>query len=254
MKICVLGSGSKGNATYFATDKMKCLIDLGTTSLYTVRKLREINIRPEEIDCIFITHTHVDHISGLRVFLRKYHPTVYLTQKMYDELSKEMVISNYVILTEKLYLNDLMVDTIKTSHDASDSVGYIMESNNTSLVYITDTGYINTKYYEKLKNKQVYILESNHDIKMLMDGNYPYYLKQRILGDYGHLSNNACSEYLDTFLGQKTKFVFLAHLSEHNNDPGIAYDKALETILKHNADSDCLIVTKQNERTDVVEV
>src|SRR5699024_9030689 len=129
---------------------------------------------------IFITHTHVDHIVGLKVFIKKHHPTVYLTAKMYDELKDDII--DYVIIEDKIVVSDLTVDFFKTSHDAPDSVGYIFSSGDKEFVYVTDTGYINFKILKKIANKDFYTFESNHDIEMLMNNpNYPYHLKQRIL-------------------------------------------------------------------------
>lgn len=251
MKVCVLGSGSKGNSTFFATDSLNCLIDLGTTSLYATKKLNSIGIKPENINCIFITHTHVDHISGLKIFLKKYNPTVYLSRKMYNELKQTIDINNYVILEDNFSINDLNVSVFKTSHDTEDSFGYVFEHNNSSLVYVTDTGYINIKYNNLLNNRSIYVIESNHDIKMLMDGPYPYQLKQRILGDRGHLSNYDCSNYLSNFIGSNTKYIFLAHLSEHNNTPELALEEVTNKLINYN---NKIIITKQNEETELVEV
>ena len=120
--------------------------------------------------------------------MKKYHPTLYLTEKMYRELKNEFEIEKYKIIDSDFDINDIHFRVFKTSHDAPDSNGYVIENNNRSIVYITDTGYINQKNHSLLKNKNLYIMESNHDVKMLMDGKYPYQLKQRILGDKGHLS------------------------------------------------------------------
>lgn len=251
MKVCVLGSGSKGNSTFFATNSLNCLIDLGPTSLYITKKLKNIGIEPEDINCIFITHTHVDHINGLKVFLKKYNPKIYLSEKMYNELKEEIEIKNYFILKDNFSIDDLDIKVFKTSHDTEDSVGYVFESGETSLVYVTDTGYINKKYNNILINKNIYIIESNHDVKMLMDGSYPYQLKQRILGDRGHLSNYDCSNYLNSFVGDNTKYIFLAHLSEQNNTPELALKQVSNKLINYNKK---IIITKQNEETEMVEI
>ena len=195
MKACVLASGSKGNATYIAPSTTQLLIDLGISCLNAERKLKDININPQNIKSILITHTHVDHINGLKVFIKKYNPIIYLTPSMYKELSTIMVINNYCFIEDGMNIGDIKVEIIKTSHDTDDSNGYILTNEQSSVVYITDTGYINKKFHSKLSNKSLYIMESNHDIDMLMNGSYPYAIKQRILGDRGHLSNHDCSYY-----------------------------------------------------------
>lgn len=254
MKVCVLASGSKGNSTYIASTNAKLLIDLGTSCLYIEKQLEQLKINPNEISGILLTHTHVDHINGVKVFTKKYHTKLYLTSKMYEDLIKLFPIENYEIITQDFSLNDIKVNIIKTSHDVSDSNGYIIENENKSVVYITDTGYVNQKYFKKLENRNVYVFESNHDVEMLMNGKYPYHIKQRIVGDRGHLSNKDSSYYLSKFIGNDTKKVILAHLSEENN----TQEKALETLnnqLKQEEKAFRNIsIAKQHERTELVEL
>ena len=203
MKVSVLASGSKGNSTFIETNNTKILIDVGMSNLYIEKKLILLGINPNDINSVFITHTHTDHIAGLKVFVKKHHPKVYLTLDMYKEISD--ILDNYEILEDKVILSDLIVDFFKTSHD-TDSVGYIVKNNEKEIVYVTDTGYINIKNLKKINNKDLYIFESNHDVELLMKNpNYPYQIKQRILGDRGHLSNNQCKDYLKKIIGDRTK-------------------------------------------------
>ena len=251
MKFCVLGSGSQGNATYFETNKLKCLIDFGTSNMYTTTKLKSFGIEANDINCVFITHEHIDHIGGLKVFLRKNDPTIFVTKKLYDILKDELAIEKYVILNDITYLEDLKISTLKTSHDSKDSVGFVFETAEESIVYITDTGYINAKYHQLLLNKTAYIIESNHDVNMLMNGSYPYHIKQRILGDRGHLSNESCSKYLKTFVGERTKYIFLAHISDKNNTKEMALETA-KTILKN--ENIKIEVTNQSNPSKMVKI
>jgi len=252
MKVSVLASGSKGNCTYLETESLKILIDAGMSSSYIERNLKELGVNPASIDYIFITHTHSDHINGLKVFVKKYNPVICFTEIMHNDL--DFFVEKAIYLEKEYNIKDLNVRIIKTSHDASDSNGYIFESNGKSLVYITDTGYINVKNHKHLRGKNFYILESNHDVKMLMEGKYPYYLQQRILGDSGHLSNKACAEYLSDFVNEETKHILLAHLSEENNSP----EKALETVkdmLEKKNKTLCQIdVAKPKERTELIKL
>lgn len=255
MKISLLASGSKGNCCFIETNVGKYLIDAGMSCAYIEKALKSIDKSADDINAVFITHTHKDHIEGLRVFVKKHNPIIYLSEKMYAELKDILKSDNFVILDNELLIDSLKVTIIKTSHDAEDSLGYIFEENGHSFVYITDTGYINIKNHDKLTNKTVYVLESNHDIDLLMNNpRYPYHLKQRILGDKGHLSNRDSSYYLSKFITSNTKCIILAHLSEHNNNPDIAL-KTLKATLKENEKS-CkkIIIAKQKERTELIEV
>lgn len=254
MRACVLASGSKGNVTYIASNNTNILVDLGVTSLYAEKALKDIGVDPKKISAIVISHTHSDHINGLKVFLKKYNPTLFLSEKMYKDLIKLFPIENYILIEDDFNIGDIKVSIIKTSHDATDSNGYIFESDNKSIAYITDTGYINQKNHKKLSNKNLYIFESNHDIKMLMEGTYPYYLKQRIISDKGHLSNKDSAYYLSKFIGKDTKTVVLFHLSQENNDPEIALNTLLNTLKENNSDFSNIIVSSQEKRTELIEV
>lgn len=252
MRVVVLSSGSKGNTTYIESNKSKILIDAGNSAKYINEKLCGLNVNPREIDGILITHTHSDHVNGLRVFCKRFNVKVYCTKKMHKDIDYIENVS--YINSDKIVIGDMEIDVIKTSHDASDSNGYIISSQNESVVYITDTGYINERYHEKLKNRDVYIMESNHDIEMLNNGPYPYELRRRIYGDKGHLSNIDSSKYLADFVGDKTKCIMLAHLSEENNDPKIAYDTLIDKLKERDSLIDNIIVCKQNEETEFVEI
>lgn len=255
MKISVLASGSKGNSCFIKTAAGEFLIDVGMTCSYISNALKDIDTSPENIKAIFITHTHTDHVNGLKVFVKKYNPIIYVSEKMYLELKDIVFSDNYVILDKELIIDDLKVSIIKTSHDAEDSVGYIFEERGRSIVYITDTGYINMKNHNKLSNKNIYVLESNHDIDMLMNNpKYPYHLKQRILGDKGHLSNKDSSYYLGKFIGDNTKCIVLAHLSEHNNTKELALESLEKSLDDNNKKCEKIIIASQTEKTELVEV
>lgn len=251
MKFCVLASGSKGNCTYVEIENHKFLIDIGTNFLYTSSKLKEINVCAEEIEAIFITHVHEDHIGGLKRFIKMCNPRVYLTQKMYEDIDIKLI--NYEIYDDLINIDKIVIDTIKLSHDTKECRGYIFSYNDKSLVYMTDTGYINIKNHNKLKNKSIYIMESNHDVNLLMKGRYPYHIKMRVLGDKGHLSNKDSANYLSKFIGNSTKYIVLAHLSQDNNNPELALTNLKET-LNTTGIIPCIMIATQQERMDLIEV
>jgi len=246
-----LSSGSKGNTTYIETDNAKILIDIGNTTKYVKEKLEDFGVNPEELDAILITHTHIDHIKGLKVFKKKYNVPVYITDIMYNELD---FLDRYEVLSDEFDIKDIHVTTIKTSHDTDDSRGYILSNNDSSIVYITDTGYINKKYFDILSNKNLYIMESNHDVEMLTNGKYPFQLRQRILSDKGHLSNYDSSKYLSIFIGDNTKYILLAHLSEENNTEELAYETLVNRLSSDDKHVDNIIVLKQDKETELINV
>lgn len=242
MKVKVLASGSKGNVTFIEDKDTRILIDMGMTSSYVESKLREMDVNPKSIDAILITHTHKDHTLGLHTFTHKFNTKTYISERISDEIDSD----NKVFITKEMTIKDINVKVIKTSHDVL-SFGFIIQN---ELVYITDTGYINDKYFDILKDKKIYIMESNHDIEKLMDGPYPYYLKQRILSDKGHLSNEMASEYLEEFIGSDTEYVILAHLSETNNLESLALKEFKSR--KRNNNIKKVIVARQKEPTEML--
>lgn len=244
MKVKVLASGSKGNVTYVEDGSTRILIDIGMRCIYVEEKLREMNVDPKSIDGILITHTHTDHIQGLKTFARKYGTKVYISPKMESEIETK----NIGYLTKEMSIGDIDIKVFKTSHDVP-SYGYILQD---ELVYITDTGYINNKYFDMLRNKKIYIMESNHDIEMLEEGPYPYHLKQRVWSDKGHLSNKMSSEYLSNLIGDNTYAVVLSHLSEINNKEELALQEFNEK--ENNRRVEKLIVARQKEPTELIEV
>ncbi|MGN1323251.1 MAG: MBL fold metallo-hydrolase [Bacilli bacterium] len=254
MLVSVLASGSKGNSTLITTDRVKILIDAGKNQKYLETALNQINLSLKDIDYILITHTHADHTSALKTIVKSHKPTIVLTELMYKDLDYLKNYENILLLTDNLELEDLVIENIKTSHDTSDSRGYIVTQGNSSVVQITDTGYLNQKYFKKLQNKTIYIFESNHNIEMLMHGRYPKWLKARVSSDVGHLSNESSAFYLTKLIGENTKEIILAHLSEENNTPELALETLNKEFVENNIKFNNIVVAKQEERTDLIEV
>ena len=250
MKICVLSSGSKGNSSIIMTDKTMILIDDGMQLPYIEDTLKELNVSINDLDGILITHEHDDHIKGLRKLISKYDPLLYVDTKLYDVLNKSLKDFRYELYDDSILIGDLKIDVMKMSHDSVICNGFIIKENRKELVYITDTGYINRKYLDLIENKDMYVIESNHDIEMLENGPYPYFLKQRVISDRGHLSNMQTSKYLKKVIGSKTKKILFIHLSEKNNTPELV----LETFNKYNDFNKEVIISKQNKPTEVIEL
>lgn len=253
MIIQVLASGSKGNCTYLSSNNTKILIDAGINYTRLKNELNKIDVEPSSLDGILITHMHSDHTNGLSSIIKKVQIPVFAKKELENDL-KKIVPNEYLeIIDDEFIINDFKVEVINASHDVP-AFGYIIESNNKSIMYLTDTGYINRKYYEKAKNKDAYIIESNHDEKMLMEGPYPYILKQRVISDKGHLSNRYTGKFLNKTIGNNTKYIVLAHLSEKNNTPELAYEQVSEEIEETHFNKKKIIIAKQYEETELIEI
>ncbi len=251
MLIEILASGSEGNSVFIQTKNKKVLIDTGMNYKYLKEKLEEINVDPSEIDIILITHTHSDHTSALKVFLNKNHPLLFIDEEMLNELEFVKDYDNIEFRFKDFDFEGTIIEMFHTSHDAPASRGYIIKDGEESFVYITDTGYINQRLFNKLYNHNKYVFESNHDVELLMHGRYPQWLKTRILSDKGHLSNQQAGFYLSKLIGPDTKKIALAHLSKENNDPEVAL-RDVKCILKENdVKFNNFVIAKQRERVEL---
>ena len=250
MKFKTIASGSKGNCTIVLCNETNILIDMGISFLTLKKSIEENSLSFESFTAIFITHCHKDHTKGLASLIKKTKLNVYIPKDMYDSIKEYVPLQRCVFIDDTFIINDVKIELIHTSHDAPSSVGYIIEQNDKSLVYVTDTGYINRKYLSKMVGKNAYIMESNHDEIMLMDGPYPRFLKERVISDKGHLSNNTTAKYLKKIIGVNTKTIVLAHLSEKNNTE----EKALEAIRNEGLDKLNIIIAKQYEESNIIEV
>lgn len=254
MKICVLASGSKGNSTYVETKNHRILIDLGKNKKYIVDALKSINVDPKSIDIILISHLHSDHISALEGFVKTYKTSIYMPKEMLLSFDSIKDYEHIITYENDIDLNDIIINTIKSSHDAVDSRNFLIEEDGKSLVQITDTGYIKSKYFNLLKGKNVYLIESNHDIEMLTHGPYPAWLKRRVLSDEGHLSNNASGFYLSKLIDNNTKYIYLMHLSEVNNSPSVALNTVREALKSNNVKFNNIKCADQNSLSEVIEI
>lgn len=223
MKIIVVESGSKGNATLIYDEGRLLLIDMGITLTSLKNGLSCIDKKLLDIDALLLTHSHTDHTKGVRYL----DPLpIYCTKGTYN--------GNNVINIkpfEKFAVEHFMITPVAASHDAKDTVGFIIKNKKEKLVYLTDTGMIPDKTLLKMKNADYYIIESNHNVRKLHQTNRPAHLKLRILSDEGHLSNEASAIYMSEVVGDKTKEIILAHISEEANEPELAL-KAYKKIFQ----------------------
>lgn len=251
MKVQTIASGSKGNCTIVLCNDTNLIIDMGISYLTLKNSLEENSLSFDNFNGILITHCHKDHTKGLSSLIKKTNIPVYIPEKMYDSIKEYVPYPRCIIIDDEFYINDVKINLIHTSHDAPCSVGFIIRHNDKSLVYITDTGYINRKILNNIVGVDCYIIESNHDEVMLMDGPYPRFLKERVISDKGHLSNITTAKYLKKIVGKNTKNIILAHRSETNNTE----DKILEAINNVELDKNINIyIAKQNEKGPLIEV
>lgn len=245
MKVIVLASGSRGNCTYIEYNNTKILIDIGLSCLALEKTLNNYGVSSYDLDAILITHTHSDHVKGLKTYVKKHDTPIYMSGLMEEDLDFNIDSLSYID-NPTIQIKDLVINVIKTSHDTTDSNGYIVTGDK-GLVYITDTGYINKKYFNAIYNKDIYVFESNHDIELLMNGKYPHHIKTRILGDRGHLSNKDSAYYLSHLIGDNTKHIILAHLSEENNSDDLALEALHLALEKEKKNVDDIQVAHQKE-------
>jgi phosphoribosyl 1,2-cyclic phosphodiesterase len=237
MVFCSLYSGSSGNSIFVSSGNTRILIDAGLPGKSIENALIEIKENPQELDAIFVTHEHSDHIRGVGVLSRKYNIPVFASAKTWDGMLKTVgnVKEHNIKVIDKKSLNIKDMDIINYSipHDAADPLGYAVCFGGKKVCVATDLGYFTDEVKNNIIDADIVLLESNHDVEMLKFGPYPYVLKRRILSDVGHLSNESCGKAIVDILNGKQKNVILGHLSKTNNYPELAYQTVVN-ILNEN--------------------
>ncbi|SEO42269.1 Phosphoribosyl 1,2-cyclic phosphodiesterase [Amphibacillus marinus] len=222
LSFSVLASGSSGNAFYIGTDKENILVDAGLSGKQLDRLFQQVNVDPSKLSRILVTHEHSDHIKGLGIFARKYDLPIYANQKTWAAMDGSL---GKLALDQKFTFNsgqvqtfgDIDVESFGVSHDAAEPMFYTFHHQGQKVALVTDLGYVSERIKKTVENANALIFEANHDVSMLQMGRYPWNVKRRILGDYGHVSNDDCALALTDIIGNKTKRIYLAHLSKDNN-------------------------------------
>ena len=241
LSFSILASGSSGNCTYIETGQQKILVDAGLSGKKVQGLLAQIDRKMDDVDAIFVTHEHSDHIQGVGILSRKFNIPIYANKDTWLAMDKNIGIvkdenRRYIQPDEMLSLGDIDVMTYSVSHDAISPQFYAFQKGKKQFVMLTDTGYVSQKLRSLLVNANAYLIESNHEIEMLRYGKYPWSLKQRILSDKGHLSNEDGALAMIDLIGENTSDVYLGHLSRDNNTKQLAMH-AMEDILKqHDVD------------------
>lgn len=239
MKFCSLYSGSSGNCLYLEDKNVKILIDAGLSGKKIESALKEMHIQPEEIDAILVSHDHQDHIKGAGVISRRYNIPIYANEgtwsvaaKGLGKISEENI---KVFKTEEcVFIDDLCIFPFEINHDAKEPVGFTLENTKKKISIVTDTGIITEDILGKIMDSDLVIIESNHDIEMVKVGRYPYYLKRRVLSNRGHLSNDDAAKTILNLVEHGLKNVLLAHLSEENNFPELAFETTRSLLSENN--------------------
>jgi phosphoribosyl 1,2-cyclic phosphodiesterase len=235
VSFCPIASGSNGNCVYAGTGGAKILIDAGIPGIRIEEGLRSINVNPLEIDAVFLTHDHFDHVSGAGVFSRRYKTPVYATNGTWEALRIGKIETNRIKVIKPgvpVKIKDITVLPVNIPHDGCEPVGYTIFAEGAKIAVVTDIGCVTDEVKSMVKNCDVILLETNHDEEMLKRGRYPPYLKKRILSDKGHLSNKTAADMLMESVSPRLKHIYLGHLSAENNTPQLAFDTVVNTLFK----------------------
>lgn len=231
MKLCSIASGSSGNCVYVGEDNTHILIDAGISGKRIEEGLARMGLSGSNLDAVFVTHEHSDHIQGLGILARKYQVPIFATKETLEAVIKSKNIGridesllNFIKPDKSVKIGNIKMNPFSISHDASNPVCYTIECGEHKVGIATDLGMYDTYILNKLAGSEVLYIEANHDVNMLMVGKYPYSLKQRILGNRGHLSNDSTAKLICELQHEGLKQILLAHLSKENNYAELAYE------------------------------
>ena len=258
MELCTLASGSSGNAVLVFDNDTALLFDAGISAKRICDGLKQLGLSAGQLDGICITHSHSDHISGLRVLLKRTDANIYATGQTASALERQVegAAERIEIIhpQEEFQLGDLSVQAFNTPHDAPGSVGYTVSNRDRKCSIVTDLGFVTEEVRESILGSQLALVEANHDVDWLMSGPYPPYLKHRILGDGGHLSNEASGELCCELAEHGTEKLVLAHLSHENNTPERARTVVCGMLARRGLDSVSVTVAPRQNCCDPIEV
>ncbi|HLS35326.1 MAG TPA: MBL fold metallo-hydrolase [Bacillota bacterium] len=258
MRFSVLASGSTGNAFYIESGETKLLVDAGLSGVQLERLFANININPEELSGLLVTHEHSDHIKGVGIFARKYNLPVYANEKTWRAMSKSIgklsTEQKFEFQTNQVKtFGNMDVQSFEVSHDAVEPMFFTFHKGDKKIALVTDLGYVSERIKKTIENADAYIFEANHDVEMLRAGSYPWSVKRRILSDSGHVSNEDCGIALSEVIGNETKRIYLAHLSQDNNMKDLARMTVEQELQKRGITVD-LFDTDPNEPTPLYKV
>lgn len=248
MRVCNLASGSSGNCTYIETENTRILIDNGKPLSYIFDALNELKVDPATIDAILITHEHSDHIKGIEKFARTYNTHVYAHYEISEIIRNQIHIdsSQFNFFDSDFHIGDLHIQPFPLPHDSKYCVGYRVSERDAVVSICTDLGHFSDDTFEAVKSSALIYLEANYDPEMLMSyPNYPPFLKRRINGPRGHLSNINCAKAIERLVKSGTRLVVLSHISEHSNTVNLAVSTIANYLESKN------IIPNVNIRLDI---
>lgn len=257
MKITNLASGSKGNATIIKTPQSCILIDDGIPLKTLENKLEELNMKCMDIKYMLFTHEHSDHIAGVKTFIKHHSPKLIMTKGTYTGLTYvDKTKVKFVKYMDEIILDDIKIKVIQTSHDSKEPCGYKVTHNNNTFVYITDTGYFKEELFQEIKNADAYLFEFNHCPEMLLNCDRPWFIKQRILSNKGHLSNEDASYIMSKVIGENTRHILLSHISQEANDYEVAKNTLIDLLDEYKIDYSniSILPTHQNSISETIDL
>lgn len=255
MKVCVLGSGSSGNSTFVEHQSTRLLVDAGLRAKEIVERLARIQVDPSTLDGIFISHEHHDHIGGAGPLARKFKIPIYISPRALDHTSSALQHLNHVPIGADLPLQigSITVTPFSTPHDSVDPLAFALRAGSSRACIVSDIGFIPEAVRKRLRNSDLLVIESNHDLEMLRTGPYPWSLKQRVMSNYGHLSNEALAYFFSEHIDGFQRRIMLTHLSRQNNHPQIVYVSATRALEKKCRDAE-IHISMQDEISEMLEL
>lgn len=258
LRFSVLASGSTGNAFYIESDKERILVDAGLSGKQLDQLFEKVQVDPSRLTGILVTHEHSDHIKGLGIIARKYNLPIYANEKTWHAMEGSI---GKLSLDQKFHFGmeevktfgDIDVESFGVSHDAAQPMFYTFRHDGKKVALVTDLGYVSERIKKTVEDADAYIFEANHDVSMLRMGRYPWNVKRRILGDSGHVSNEDCGLALTDIIGNRTKRIYLAHLSLDNNMKDLAR-MSVDNVLKERGITLDLFDTDPKSPTALYEV
>jgi phosphoribosyl 1,2-cyclic phosphodiesterase len=254
LRVCVLGSGSKGNSTLVATEKTRILVDAGFNRRETYARLSAVGEPTDGFDAILVSHEHIDHVNGLRLLGIDWKVPICITRLTHQALTWDAKLTAFEFTTpgQKFVVGDIEITPFSITHDATDPVAFTLESQGIKVAVVTDLGYVHEVAKQRVKDCHCLIWESNHDLDMLKVGPYPWHIKQRVMSRHGHLSNMATAGFLTEDFDGAAQVLVLAHLSETNNHPEIARLTAEQALAERTrGERTALHVASQSKPTEV---